>query len=488
MTLRSVAPLVDVEHLYDNALLSKPLRKRLTMTLVRFQQRPQASLPEALGPAGYTGLLRVVHHDHVTVAALRDPILQHTREQARAFPSVLAIHDTTDFRFGGKHPRRGLGPLKVAGQGFFFHPCLLVSDDARHLPLGVVNAVTWARPPKSEAKVKAKPWRRVVNDTESARWSEQMRDVDEALRDAHHQVLHLMDREAGDYGLLAEARGAHRCFVIRMGKDRLVVPGVDDAPGARTVRGLFESRVQGRCERWVVLSERTTRTPKQEKIHPSRPRRWARLVFDAQTVELRRPENQPVHLPATLTVHVVRVWEPEPPAGQAPVEWVLFTSEPVDTVEQILRVIDAYRARWLVEEFFKSIKTGCAYERSQAEDYETLQKLLWLQIPIAVNLLRLREVAEQTPEALATPENTGLEADALKVLEAERRPAQGRLTVVGVLYAIARLGGHLRNNGAPGWLVLSRGMQALQLRVEGWRLAQPLQNPTNSLTPKTDRS
>lgn len=42
------------------------------------------------------------------------------------------------------------------------------------------------------------------------------------------------------------------------------------------------------------------------------------MVFDAQTAELRRPGNQPVHLPATLTVNVVRVWEPEPPPGPGP--------------------------------------------------------------------------------------------------------------------------------------------------------------------------
>jgi hypothetical protein len=480
--------LLDVAHLYDDASLSTPLRKRLATTLAKFQQRPQASLPAALGPAGYTGVLRLVHHDAVTVAALRDPVLQHTREAARAFPSVLALHDTTDFAFGGRRPRRDLGPLKAAGQGFFFHPCLLVSDDAWHLPLGVVDAVTWARPPKAAAKVKAKPWRRVVNDTESARWVEQMRRVDAAVRDAQHDVLHVMDREACDYALLAEARSAHRSFVIRMGTDRLVVPGVDDPPGARTVRAVFAPRVEGRCERWVPLSERTARTPSQKRLHPSRPRRWARLVFDARAVEVRRPGNQPVHLPATLTVHVVRVWEPEPPPGQPPVEWVLFTSEPVATVDQVLRVVDAYRARWLAEEFFKSIKTGCAYERCQAEDYDTLQKLLWLQIPIAVNLLRLRELAEQTPEALATPQNTGLEAETLQVVAAERRPTQGPLTVIGVLYAIARLGGHLRNNGPPGWLVLTRGMQALQLRVEGWRLAKSQHNPTIPLPPKTDRS
>lgn len=205
-------------------------------------------------------------------------------------------------------------------------------------------------------------------------------------------------------------------------------------------------------------------------------------------MELRRPDSQPTHLPLTLALNVVRVWEPDPPVGEAPVEWVLLTSEPIATIAEVLRVVDAYRARWCVEEFFKAIKTGCAYEQSQAEDYETLQKLLWLKIPIAINLLRLRDLAGHTPEAVATPQNTGLEPEALQVLAAERRPTQGALTIVGVLYAIARLGGHLRNNGPPGWIVLTRGMQALQLRAEGWRLAKGHHATAGPLTPKTDRS
>jgi len=70
----TVAPLLDLEHLFDGAALSKPLRTRLAATLRGFQRHPQASLPAALGPAGYTGLLRLVHHRTVRVDAIRQPV------------------------------------------------------------------------------------------------------------------------------------------------------------------------------------------------------------------------------------------------------------------------------------------------------------------------------------------------------------------------------------------------------------------------------
>jgi hypothetical protein len=42
-----------------------------------------------------------------------------------------------------------------------------------------------------------------------------------------------------------------------------------------------------------------------------------------------------------------------------------MTTEPIDTPEQILAVVDGYRHRWKIEELFKALKTGCAYEKRQ---------------------------------------------------------------------------------------------------------------------------
>jgi hypothetical protein len=53
-------------------------------------------------------------------------------------------------------------------------------------------------------------------------------------------------------------------------------------------------------------------------------------------------------------------------------------------------VVDAYRARWVVEEFFKALKTGCQIEKRQMETYEALRIALALFLPIAVRLLALR--------------------------------------------------------------------------------------------------
>ena len=40
-----------------------------------------------------------------------------------------------------------------------------------------------------------------------------------------------------------------------------------------------------------------------------------------------------------------------------------------------------------------------------------------------------------------------------------------------VMLAVARVGGHLKANGDPGWLVIGRGMERLLEFAAGWRAA-----------------
>ncbi len=50
----------------------------------------------------------------------------------------------------------------------------------------------------------------------------------------------------------------------------------------------------------------------------------------------------------------MHVFEPAPPAGEEPVDWVLYSNEPVRTESEVLAIVDAYRARWVIEEYFEA--------------------------------------------------------------------------------------------------------------------------------------
>jgi hypothetical protein len=44
-------------------------------------------------------------------------------------------------------------------------------------------------------------------------------------------------------------------------------------------------------------------------------------------------------------------------------------------------------------------------------------------------------------------------------------------TLGDAMRLLARMGGHLKNNGPPGWLTISRGYHHLLTLVAGWGLA-----------------
>jgi len=134
-------------------------------------------------------------------------------------------------------------------------------------------------------------------------------------------------------------------------------------------------------------------------------------------------------------------------------------------------VVDAYRSRWLIEEFFKAIKTGCGYEKRQFESLHALLIMLATTIPVAWRLLALRWASRSRPDAPASEVLTDLQIRILRGADPKKRGVPPRATVGQVTMAIARLGGHQKSNGQPGWQVLGRGMRRLTDLVEGAMLA-----------------
>ena len=129
------------------------------------------------------------------------------------------------------------------------------------------------------------------------------------------------------------------------------------------------------------------------------------------------------------------------------------------------RLVDAYRGRWVIEEYFKALKTGCALQQRQLESYEALSMVLALLVPVAWRLLWLRTLAEVEPDA---PAQTVLTPLQLRILRNKARdPFPQHPTVADAHFAIARLGGFLKHNKRPGWQVLARGFEDLLVMGEG---------------------
>ncbi len=431
------------------------LRKRAIRVQQAVASKPGLSFPQVFrDESQLEGAYRFFSNESVDPQTLLEPHAAATRERMRAHQAVLIIHDTTTMSFRPEGQRRGLGRLRTSGQSFFAHFSLAVAADGTREPLGVLKFSSYVRDDRGE------------ETNERDRWWEQVEGVAQGTDVA--RPVHVMDREADDYRLFVRlTEGSHR-FVIRVGKDRLLQ--TQDAPHVRKLSQALET-TRAQAAREVALSRRgkSHRSPVQEKIHPVREGRVASLSFAAVALTLLRPTTQLRTLPESLRVNVVRVWEPNPPQGESPVEWTLVTSEPIETADDLLRIVDCYRARWTIEEYFKALKTGCAFEKRQIETLDGLLNVLALYAPIAWQLLRFRSESRRQPDAPATSVLNPTLLAVLRHFQGRKLPAQP--TARDALLAVAALGGHLKRNGEPGWQTLGAGYERLLILAEGWNAA-----------------
>jgi hypothetical protein len=444
------------------------LNRRAVTSLVALSKQPALSPPKVLRSSELEGFYRFVGNHEVDLPTLMKAHVDATLDRIQGLHKLVVAHDSSSARFSEEVAREGLGPMDGGGQGFYMHVALACSG--RFDPLGVLGVDTWVR--KSRTHVKQTQLQRKNNpDNESLRWLRMVDEVEGIMADHDTRIIHVMDREADDYKLLSHLVQHDRGFVIRSSFNRRLWSETQaSTPRLRE----FVRALDVQWERDAKLSNRTQtgRGGSDIRKHPPRKPRDAQLVFSSGKVPIRRPEAVSTALPEQLTLNVVYVSEPNPPEGCQPVEWFLLTSESVDTEEQVLQVVDDYRLRWLIEEFFKALKTGCAYERRQHESLHALLNVLGIFIPIAWSLLRLRALA-RCPARANDPALEILSAVQLQVLSAKSKGKVGtNLTIFEATRAIATyFGGHLKGNGEPGWQVLGRGYEELLLAEFYWTLA-----------------
>ena len=450
------------------------LTARVQQVMEAMSMEPDKSYPDIFGDdSQLEGFYRLIRNPALSVDQVLAPHREQTAERGRLVGQVLAIHDTSEMAWPLREGRlrQNLCKLSNKRQGFHVHTTMVVSADGLRAPLGVVGLRPYAHE-NGLADDAYAFWDREYGlyDCESDRWLESVNAADEALQGVE-SVVHVMDREGDFYGLLSPMQQQQDRFVIRAAQNRNVAQASSEEQTK-----LFDA-LRGQpvlATRTVELSARNdaNRPPAERKRFPARRQRSAKLQFRAVSVQLMRPKGRPElgQLPQSMSVNVVQAVEVDMPDGQQPVHWVLLTSEPIDTVQQVLWVVDTYRSRWIIEEFFKAIGTGCGYNKRQLDSAQHLLIALVLTLPVAWKLLVLRHLERQCPEApaLAAVSETQLMLLKDAVLKWSWSPEP---TVGEVTGAIAKLGGHLKSNGRPGWLVLGRGYQELRQMQLGWEAA-----------------
>ena len=444
--------------------LGDPRRtKRLVRVADSICRHPGGTLPAKLSrPAELRAFYRLMNCDRVTHEVLMHAHVEETRRLVAQAPGVvLVLHDATELDYTTKKSlEQQLGQIgQGTHRGYICHNSLAVRlcQDGKNntvVPetLGLLSQILHHRP-RVRKKETAKQARERVS-RESRLWLHGVQACGPAP--ANVQCVDVSDSLSDTFEYMTYEVTNHRLFVLRARENRRLEEPIHD------LRYLFEAvrSLKSAGTRTIVVQTSPGRKARTTTVH---------VGFTPVSLALPGKKsgeygNEPLNLWA------VRVWEPNTPKDEEPLEWILLTNCPVESLEHAFQRIDWYTLRWIIEEYHKGMKTGCGIETLQFVSIDRLEPAIALLSAVATTLLRLRDAA-RAPDAATRPATEVVDRVYVEAL-ASCYPTRlkGNSTVLQFYMHVARLGGHQNRkaDGFPGWLTLWRGWTKLESIVTGF--------------------
>jgi hypothetical protein len=451
------------------------LDARYQVLLEQLSAKPTLSIPAACGGQAETAAAyRFFDNEKTDPAKILGPHRNATLERIRAETVVIAAQDTTEVDLTRKHEKVG-GPLNDKKRwGMYVHPLLVMTP--QRVPLGVVDAEMWSRDPKElekTSKERRKERRqKPFEEKESYRWLEGYETACQVAAEAPNtQVVCVSDSEGDIY----------ECFLAGVREDAqraewIVRAGQEDRTLAEEEKNLLQLLAcQAPLGKMTVhVSKREASTGDGRKRRKPRESRTAEVTVRSVRTLLRSPGRPGGKLPA-VWVNAILVREDNPPAGEEPIEWLLLTSLPIATFEEVCTVVGYYCCRWEIEVFFRVLKSGCKIEELQFEREDRLQVCLALYLIVAWRVLFVLKLGRECPELRCDAIFTEAEWKSVYVI-AKKKPAPTTPPCLKeIIPMIAALGGYLgrKHDGPAGPKTMWIGLQRLQDFAIAWTAFGP---------------
>jgi hypothetical protein len=313
--------------------------------------------------------------------------------------------------------------------------------------LGLVSMQVWNRG-RAELAPRRK---RTTAAKESQRWIESTQRAGEVLA-AAASVTMVSDRESDFYELFVQ-HPQNVELVVRACQNRRI-EGADEAPD------LLFNFIDAGCEqgRFVMTIPAA----------PGRHARKAEFAVRFAPVAVRRPlHGADPRLPETVGLTLVDLREVSVPEdGSAPVHWRLLTTHTAATMDDARRVISFYRTRWVIEEFFRTLKTaGFDIEEADIGDPQAMINFVAAAAVAAVTIKQLVQARDGNTDQLLSD---AFDPDDQPILEAVSARLEGKTerqrnphpkgSLAFAAWVIARLGGWTGYYGKPGPKVMRIGL------------------------------
>lgn len=453
----------------------KRLTDRAVKIGVELGRHSACSIPAATnGRAEMEAAYRFMDNAKVTPGKIIGPHRIATLERMRQCDVVLLVQDTTELELTRPTQQvAGAGPLSHnSRRGSYLHPLMAFNTDG--LSLGIPWRKHWTRDEictnlTAEEKRKAareKPF----EEKESFRWVEGVRAaVDAANECPQTSCVVIGDSESDIYEVLAEPRvlpaGGKLEILVRASGDRNI--NIDEGT-AKMIETVRNTPCLSRAK--LDVSKRTPKIKVKSKSsrQGAREARLADVEIRACQVVLRSPRNTAAR-PA-LTYNVVLVEETSPPEGEVAIQWVLITSLPIETLEDVMRIISYYCNRWQIEIYFRTLKSGCRIQERYFETMNRMENCLAIYTVIAWKILYLCRLGQTCPEMPCDVIFSVSEWKAVHAIVTKNKPLPPTPPSLNeMIRMIASLGGYvIRGTTQPGTQTLWLGLQRVHDFADAW--------------------
>jgi hypothetical protein len=368
------------------------LEKRAALLLRHMTKNVTALMHQTDNWSELIAYYRFFNNEKVTEEALIRSATGHCAAEIAGLKEIVLIEDTTELNLEKKRARikdkEGLGEVgNGTDLGFFCHPSIAVNPQDWSL-IGVADMYLMKREREKNAdgsykeRTPNEPRALPTEEKESYRWIERAISARKALSGVE-KVTVIQDIEGGIYESFHLLGEAGVDFVIRSAHNLMI--SETGAP-----EGKIEEHFEGLSQKYRYELELGGYNKKRLALMELRYSR-VKPALPANRKGKGHPDAHPVWV-----VQAKENAETVPAEGE-PIEWLLYTSHPVESAGDAEKIIKYYKSRWMIEDLFRILKSeGLNYEESELPKGKSIRRLFVMAFIAAIQILQMRQARSGT--------------------------------------------------------------------------------------------
>lgn len=360
---------------------------------------------------------------------------------------ILLIQDGMRLNYTTHQAKTDIGRIGKAGgkdqYGLIQHSALCLTD--KNEPLGLIDVRHFHY---DEIDTSTHHHHRQIEDKATRYWLDSFRAAKERIGETDKKIITITDREGDFFELIYELTICNEPFIIRSKHNRYTGE-TQRQRGAKIRTLLDESRITG--EMCVTIQDVNTRECKTIDLKL----KAVELVLPPPNKTQSGKNSKDYH---AIKVNVVKAYNDEH-------EWIVLTSLPISSPEEIKKVVRLYRCRWHIEDYHKVLKTGYQIDEIYLHSSrQAVENMLALAAISACRLYWLIYVGRVEKSICADKLFKEFEWKCLYVYFKEKIPDHPP-PLATIILKIARLGGYKnrKNAAPPGIKTLWIGFQKMTI-------------------------